>query len=115
MSVVMSLSLLLGKLRIALSPMNGACSFLVGFDTMDVDCISDGANTKTYSSICIDFQYYVRPTKGRLILVLHTLAQHDLVVDVIVMWDLRFVLDFVFLLNQTLLLCVRMYSQFIVC
>jgi hypothetical protein len=51
----MSLSLLLGKSHITLSPMNGAWSFFAGFGTMDVKCISNGANTKMYSSICIDF------------------------------------------------------------
>jgi hypothetical protein len=30
----------------------------------DVNRISNGANMKMYSSIRIDFQYFVRPTKG---------------------------------------------------
>jgi hypothetical protein len=47
----------------------------------------------------------VRPTKGRLILVLGTLAQHDLVIDVIGMRDSRFVFVFIVLLNQTLFTC----------
>ena len=63
--------------------MNGARSFFVWFDTTDVNRISDRANTKAYSSIRIDFQYCVRPTKWCFILVLGTLAQHYLVIDVI--------------------------------
>jgi hypothetical protein len=60
---------------------------------------------KTYSFIRIDFQYFVRPTKGRLILAVGTLAQHDLVIDVIGMRDSRFVFVFIVLLNQTLFTC----------
>ena len=101
----MSSSSLLRKLHIALTPMNGVGYFFVWLDAMDVNRISDGANTKTYSSICIDFQYFVRPTKGRLILVLGTLAQHDLVIDVIGMRDARFVFVLIVLLNQPLLTC----------
>jgi hypothetical protein len=41
----MSSSSLLGKLHITLAPMNGALSFFVGFDTTDVNRISNGANT----------------------------------------------------------------------
>jgi hypothetical protein len=99
----MSSSHLPGKLHIVLSFMNGAWSFSVGFDRTYVNCNSKGANTKMCSSICIDFQYLVRPTKGHLILVLGTLAQHDLVINVIGMQDLRLVLIFIVLLNQTLL------------
>ena len=73
----MSLSSLLRKSHIALSTMNGARSFFVWFDTTDVNRISDRTNTKAYSSIRIDFQYCVRPTKWCFILVLGTLAQHD--------------------------------------
>jgi hypothetical protein len=69
---------------------------------MDVNRISKGANTKTYSSIRIDLQYFVRPTKGRLIFVLGTLVQHDLVINMIGMQDSRFVFVFIVLLNQTL-------------
>jgi hypothetical protein len=36
-----------------------------------------------YSSININIQYFVRPTKGCLILVPDILAQHGLVIDVI--------------------------------
>jgi hypothetical protein len=82
---------------------------------MDVNCISNGANTKRYSSICIDFQCFVRPTKGLLIFVLGTLAQHDLVVDVIGMQDLRFVFVFIVNLNQMLLACSDVFFQFAVC
>jgi hypothetical protein len=57
--------------------MNGVGYFFAWFDATDINRISRGANTKTYSSICIDFQYLVRPTKGRLILDLGTLVQHD--------------------------------------
>jgi hypothetical protein len=65
---------------------------------------------KTYTSICIDFQYLVlRPTKGRLILVLGTLAQHDLVIDVIGMWDSRFAFVLIVLLNQTLFTCADVF------
>jgi hypothetical protein len=64
---------------------------------MDVNRISKGANTKTYSSIRIDLQYFVRPTKGR-----GTLVQHDLVINMIGMQDSRFVFVFIVLLNQTL-------------
>jgi hypothetical protein len=39
-------------------------------------------------------------------LVLGTLAQHDLVLDVIGMRDLRFVFVLIVLLNQTLSMCV---------
>jgi hypothetical protein len=57
----MSLSSLLGKLHIALAPMNGVGDFFVWFDATDVNRISsNGANTRTCSSICIDFQYVVR-------------------------------------------------------
>jgi hypothetical protein len=62
----MSSSSLLGKAHIALAPMNGVVYFFVWFYATDVNRISNGANTKTYSSIRIDFQYFVRPTKGRL-------------------------------------------------
>jgi hypothetical protein len=55
----MSLSSLLGKFHIALAPMNRVGYFFVWFDATDVNHISNGANTKTYSSICIDFQYLV--------------------------------------------------------
>jgi hypothetical protein len=61
-------------------------SFLVGFKTTDVNLTSDRANTtNTYSSIHIDFEYCVRPTVGCLVLVLvlGTLAQHDLDIDMI--------------------------------
>jgi hypothetical protein len=51
----MSSSLLLGKSHIALSPMNGLWSFFVGFDTIVVNRISNGANMRMYSSIRIDF------------------------------------------------------------
>jgi hypothetical protein len=57
----MSLSSILGKSHIALAPMNGVGYFFVWFDATDVNCISNGANTRTCSSICIDFQYVVRP------------------------------------------------------
>jgi hypothetical protein len=61
----MSLSSLLEKLHIALAPMNGVGYFFVWFDAMDVNRISNGANMlKTYSSIHVDSQYFVRPTKG---------------------------------------------------
>jgi hypothetical protein len=62
---------------------------------------------KTYSSICIDFQYLVRPTKGCLILILSTLAQHDLIIDVMGMRDSRFVFVLIVLLNQTMFTCVN--------
>jgi hypothetical protein len=55
----------------------------------------------------MDFQYFVRPTKGRLILVLSNLAQHDLVIDVIGMRDSRYVFVLIVLLNQTLFAYVR--------
>jgi hypothetical protein len=71
----------------------------------DVNRISNGANTKTHSSIRFDFQYFVGPTKGHLILVLGTLAQHDLIIDVIGMRDSRFVFVFIALLNQMLFTC----------
>jgi hypothetical protein len=105
----MSSSSLLGKLHIALAPMNGVGYFFVWFDATDVNRISNGANTKTYSSIRIDFQYFVRPTKGHLILVCSTLAQHDLVIGVIGMRDSRFVLVFIVLLNQTLFTCADVF------
>jgi hypothetical protein len=60
----MSSSSLLGKSHIALVPMNGVCYFFVWLYAMDVNRNSNGANTKTYSSIHIDFQYFVRPLKG---------------------------------------------------
>jgi hypothetical protein len=68
----------------------------------DVNCISKGDNTKMYSSVCIDFQYFERPTKRHLILVLGTLAQDDLVIDMIDMWDSRLVLVLIVLMNKTL-------------
>jgi hypothetical protein len=107
----MSLSSLLGKLHITLAPMNGAWSFFIGFDTMDINCIRKGANKETYSSIRVDFQYLVRPTstKGRLILVLDTLVQHDLVIDMIGMPDSRFVFVLIVLLNQMLLTCTDVF------
>jgi hypothetical protein len=103
----MSLSLLLGKSHIALSPMNG---LFVGFDTMDVNCISSGANTKTYSSIPIDFQHFVRPSKGPSYLFSVPLRNsHDLVIDVIGMWGSRFVFILTVLLNQILLTCMDIF------
>jgi hypothetical protein len=62
---------------------------------------------KMYSSIHIDFQYLVRPTKGRLILVLGTLAQHDLVIHVIGMQNSSFFL--IVLLNQMLFTCADVF------
>jgi hypothetical protein len=101
----MSSSSLLGKLHIALTPMIGVGYFFVWFDVTDVYRISNGANTKTYSIMCIDFQYLVRPTKGRLILVHGDLAQHDLVIDVIGMREFEICFRFIVLLNQTLFTC----------
>jgi hypothetical protein len=60
----MSSSSLLGKSDITLAPMNGVGYFFVWFYATDVNGISNGANTAMYSSIHIDFQYFVRPTKG---------------------------------------------------
>jgi hypothetical protein len=60
MRSVTSLSSLLGKFHIALAPMNGAGYFFVWFDATDVNSISNGANTKMDTSICIDFQYLLR-------------------------------------------------------
>jgi hypothetical protein len=57
----MSLSSLLGKLHIALAPMNGVGYFFVWFDATNVNRISNGSDTKMDTSICIDFQYLVRP------------------------------------------------------
>jgi hypothetical protein len=54
----MILSSLLGKLHIALAPMNGVGYFFVWFYATDVNRISNGANTKTYSSMHIDFLYF---------------------------------------------------------
>jgi hypothetical protein len=105
----MSSSSLLEKLHVALAPMNGVGYFFVWFNVTDVNHISKGADTKMYSSICIDFQYLVRPTKGRLILVLGTLAQHNLVIDVIGMRDSRFVFILIVLLNQTLFTCADVF------
>jgi hypothetical protein len=45
------------------------------------------------------------PQERRLILVLGTLAQHDLVIGLIGMQDSRFVFVFIVLLNQTLFTC----------
>jgi exo-beta-1,3-glucanase (GH17 family) len=109
-SSVKSSSSLLGKSHIALAPMNGVRYFFVWSDATDVNRISsNGANMKTYSSICIEFQYLVRATKGRLILVFGTLAQHDLVIDVIGVQDSSFVFVLIVLLNQTLFTCVDVF------
>jgi hypothetical protein len=56
----MSLSSLLGKFHIALAPMNGVRYFFVRSDSTNVNRISNGANTKMDTSICIDFQYLLR-------------------------------------------------------
>jgi hypothetical protein len=51
----------------------------------------------------------VKPTKGCLIVVLGILAQHDLVIEVIGMWDSRFLLVLIVLLNQRLLTCADVF------
>jgi hypothetical protein len=51
----------------------------------------------------------VRPTKGRLILVLGTLAEHDLIIDVIGMRDARIAFALIILLNQTLFTCADVF------
>jgi hypothetical protein len=53
----------------------------------------------------------VRHTKGLLVLVLGTLAQHDLVIGVIGMGDLRIVLIITLLLNQMLLSCADVFQN----
>jgi hypothetical protein len=53
----MSSSSLLGKSHIALAPMNGVGYCFVWLYATDVNPISNGANTKTYSSICIALQF----------------------------------------------------------
>jgi hypothetical protein len=42
----MSLSSLLGKLHIALAPINGVGYFFVWFNATDVNCISNGAKNE---------------------------------------------------------------------
>ena len=48
-------------------------------------------------------------TKGRLILVLVTLAQHDLIIDLIGMRDARLGFVFIVFLNQTLFTCTDVF------
>jgi hypothetical protein len=43
------------KVAYCTRPMNRVGYFFVWFDATDVNHISNGANTKTYSSICIDY------------------------------------------------------------
>ena len=98
----MSLSLLLGKSHIALAPMNGVCWRSVWFQSTYVITVGDRANTKTYSSICVNLQYSMRPTVGCFIFILGALAQHHLVVHGIGVWDSRFILILVVFLNDFL-------------
>jgi hypothetical protein len=83
---------LLGKLHIALAPMNGVQCLNIWLNVTDIDRIDDRANLETHGSILVDLQYLMRSTEGRLIFILGTLAQHNLVIDMIGMRDARLVL-----------------------
>ncbi len=100
----------LGKSHIALAPMNGVRCFNVWVYSTDIDSIGDCANLKTHGPICVDLQYLMRSAERTLIFVLGTLAQHNLIMNVIGMRDARFIFVCIVLLNQTFFTIADIFS-----
>jgi hypothetical protein len=71
--------------------MNWVRCLNIRLNATDIDRISDGANLETHGPIHVDFQYLMRSTKWSLIFILGTLAQHNLIMNVIGMRDARFI------------------------